>query len=206
MAIKDIIIGDDLDELSGGSDTELLTKEPPKAKRAAKENIAQASNGNEYDEITYLPQDGDPLRIEWNGVKFSAMVPVRVSRKQTVLVPIVQYKFLPDGTRVSQAIETRIPMVEMARSNKFFMVNGERPAEVVSARMRVPTDPDQYRGYAIAWIAGSTSASTMDARWKAEAILRERCGCTDTDMVYLMPFFEARVTECSGAEDAGRVT
>lgn len=154
----------------------------------------------DYDEITYYPGDGDPHRTMWNGLEFKAHIPTRVSPKHTVLAPMPTTVTMPDGTEQTRHVEKRIPMVELARKNPSFMVNGERPAERKSATIRVPESPDEYRGYAIRWIAASSEASAMDARWAAEEGLRIRCGCNDQDIAYLRPFFEAKYDEAGGAK------
>jgi len=152
----------------------------------------QAKAAETVDEITYHPGEGDPARTKWNGLEFKAYVPVKVSAKHTVAVPIREEIKQPDGSIITRAVERRIPMLELARQNHKFSVNGEAPFMHKMGAARVPTTPDEYRGYAISWIAASTAASAMDARWEAEETLREKCGVEDTDIAYLRPFFEAR--------------
>jgi hypothetical protein len=103
---------------------------------------------------------------------------------------------MPDGTIQTRHVEKKISMVELARGNPSFMVNGEKPAERQSGRIRTPETPDEYRGYAMRWIAGSTEASAMDARWTSEETLRNRCGVNDQDISYIRPFFEAKHDDC----------
>jgi hypothetical protein len=147
-----------------------------------------------YDEITYFPSEGDPPRTTWNGLTFLAHIPTKVSKTHTILVPMPQTTQMPDGTLQTRHIEKRVSMVEIARNNPHFMVNGERAAMPEKAKLRVPESPDEYRGYAMRWIAGSTDASSMDVRWTAEQALRDRCGVNDGDIAYLRPFFEAKVS------------
>lgn len=173
---------------------------PPPAEDAAPAVSALEEAGAfPVDEITYIPEDGDPVRTKWNGIEFKAYVPVKVSRRHTVQVLLRITQDMPDGTVVTKAVEKRIPMVELARNNARFSVNGKAPAKKAEAKARVPASPDEYRGYAINWIAQSTGASAMDARWENEQLLREKCGCDDADIAYLRPFFEARHEECSAA-------
>ena len=179
---------------------------------AAKDNSATAekSKSNEpklaavavddtVDEIIYHPNDGDPVRVKWNGLEFKAYVPTKVSRKHCVLALVKQEQTMPDGSTVTRATEKRIPMVDLARRNPSFSVNGETPFARKEGKSRVPTTSDEYRGYAIGWIAASSAASAMDARWDAEATLREKCGVDDGDVAYLRPFFEARHEEVKAA-------
>jgi hypothetical protein len=161
----------------------------------AKEAIPSA----EVDEITYIPSEGAPSRTEWNGIKFIAGVPVKVSRKHTVLVPLPVETTAADGTIQTRHLEKRLPMVELAKNNPDFSVNGEPPAARKDGVVRLPSNPDEYRGYAINWIARSTAAGAMRQRWEAEAPLRDKCGCDDNDIAYLMPFYEARIEQTSEA-------
>jgi hypothetical protein len=149
----------------------------------------------EFDEITYIPGEGDPVRTTWNGVKFAAHVPTRVSRKQTIVCLMPTFANMPDGTVQSRHVERRISMVELAKTNPSFMVNGKITEKAAAPSARVPQSPDEYRGYALRWIAASNESSAMDVRWKAEEQLRDRCGVNDQDIAYIMPFFEARHDE-----------
>lgn len=168
------------------------------AKRRAPAKAEEA-----FDEITYIPQNGDPVRTTWNGIHFPAHIPVKVPRTVTIAVPMpIQTKgadgelingiVQPDGSIQTRHVERKVPLVELAKGNPLFSVNGAAPAEAKKGQARVPDTPDQYRGYAIRWIAASTNAKDMDARWNAEVDLREKCGCNDEDIGYLRPFFEAR--------------
>jgi hypothetical protein len=172
------------------------TKPKPEAEPAP---IAKAKpDAGETDEITYLPEDGDPIRTRWNGIEFKAHVPVKVSRKHTVLVPDRVEREMPDGTIQSRSVEKRIPMVELAKGNCRFMVNGVPPMERDSGAVHTPTTADEYRGYALRWIAASTEPKAMDARWTSEEALRDKCDVGDDEIAYLRPFFEARIEALGG--------
>jgi hypothetical protein len=108
---------------------------------------------------------------------------------------------LADGTVQSRNVETKVSLVELARGNPAFSVDGAR-AERKVATASVPTSNDDYRGYCIAWIADSTDAAVMDKRWEAEAELREQCGVEEKDLAYLRPFFEAQRGRCRNAAEA----
>ena len=82
-------------------------------------------------------------------------------------------------------------MVEALRGNPFFSVDGVQ-APRKHGTQRLPTDADQYRGYAIAWICASNTSKQLEQRWQGEEALREKCGLEDRDVSYLMPFLEAR--------------
>lgn len=156
------------------------------------EPIETAEVERDYDEITYCPGDGDPARTTWNGLEFKSHIPTRVSKKHTILVPMPTEITAADGSVLTRHVEKRVPMAHFAKGNPHFMVNGDAPAARVNARARTPETPDEYRGYAMRWIAGSTEASAMDVRWSQESVLRNLCGVNDQDIAYLRPFFEAR--------------
>jgi hypothetical protein len=164
-----------------------------KAPAAAAEKPRESEVARDYDEITYFPGEGDPARTDWNGLKFVAHIPTKVSKKHTVLVPMPTTVTMPDGTIQTRHVEKRVPMVELAKDNPYFMVNGKQADKPLPAKIRLPDGPDEYRGYALRWIAGSTESSAMQVRWDAEAALRERCGVNDSDIAYIMPFFEAKL-------------
>ena len=141
--------------------------------------------------VTYIPGDGDPVRTVWNGVEFRANVPVDIPLTKTVLAPMRKEHYLADGTLQSRGVETKVSMVDLARGNPSFSVDGVQAARK-SGAARLPTDNDQYRGYALRWVRETTTVQALDQRWDGEAALREKCGCDDKDMAYLMPFIEAR--------------
>lgn len=149
-------------------------------------------------EVTYVPGDGDPIRVKWAGLEFKAHIPTIVPLDHTISVPIRKSTELPDGTMQSKNVETRVSLVHLARGNPSFTVDGVRADRKVGTE-RVPTNSDEYRGYAIAWIAASSNATQMDTRWDAEADLRELCGVDEKDISYLRPFFEARHMQTKAA-------
>ena len=150
-------------------------------------------------EVTYIPGDGDPHRVTWGGLEFKAYVPTKVGVTHAISVPLRKEHVLADGTVQSRNVETRVSLVELARGNPSFAVDGVRTERKVGTA-RVPSSNDEYRGYAIAWIAASTAAQPMDTRWDAEADLRGNCGVDDKDIAYLRPFFEARRDQVKAAE------
>lgn len=167
-----------------------MSKAPAAATAKSREDTPVAER--DYDEITYIPGEGDPARTEWNGLKFIAHIPTKVSKKHCVLVPMPTTVTMPDGTVQTRHVEKRIPMAEIAKGNPTMMVNGQVADKPAAAKARLPEDPDQYRGYALRWIAASTEASAMQVRWDAEQALRDRCGVNDSDIAYIVPFFEAK--------------
>jgi len=172
-------------------DATSVSDREPDDTSAAKPVTKKPARDKPSAEITYLPGDGDPHRVTWGGLEFKAYVPTNVALTHAISVPLRKEHALADGTVQSRNIETRVSLVELARGNPSFSVDGVQAARKV-ATARVPTSNDEYRGYAIAWIANSTDAAVMDTRWDTEAALRGQCGVDEKDIAYLRPFFEAR--------------
>ena len=160
---------------------------------------AVVNDDKDYSEITYIPGPQDLPRVKWHNIEFKAHVPVKVRNTDGYLVPLRQEALTADGDVRAKSPERKVTYVELARGNPSFSVNGEAPFSRTEGKSRTPDSPDAYRGYAINWIARSNDAATMDARWQAEADLRERCGCDDNDLMYLRPFFEAQHDRVSAA-------
>lgn len=158
-----------------------MAKDDDKAKAADKATV----------EIIYMPEEGDPLRVKWGGLEFVAHKATVVSTAHAIPQLLRKDILMPDGSVQSRSFESRMTLVELARKNPSFAVDGERATRKLGTA-KAPSDPDGYRGYAIYWIAASTDGKAMDARWAAEEPLREKCGCADKDIAYLRPFFEAR--------------
>lgn len=146
----------------------------------------------DYAELTYVPLNrDDPHTVEWHGIKFLAFVPVKVSLKHTYLVPTRRENTLLDGTVVTKHVEAPISLVELARGNPSFLVDGVQ-CEKKEGRARTPETAPEYRGYCIRWIAESLEPRDMDARWDAESQLRQKCQVEAADIAYLRPFFDAQ--------------
>ena len=146
--------------------------------------------------IVYRPQDpSDPVEMLFGGVKFKANEPVEVPYSKTILQLLREERETPEGIR-TRAVERAVPLPDVVRGNPWFEVDGVK-AERKKATARVPDSADEYRGYAISWIATSMSADSMDKRWVAEEGLRQRCGVSSTEISYIRPFFDARHMECS---------
>jgi hypothetical protein len=142
-------------------------------------------------QVTYIPGDGDPNRVMWNGIEFRANVPVTVLHSRTADVLERKETIGPEGDIRSKGVEVKRSMVELARGNPHFMVDGVK-IERKEGNQRLPTDADQYRGYALGWIRESNTFKQLEQRWDGEASLRERCGIEPKDEAYLHPFLNAR--------------
>jgi hypothetical protein len=149
--------------------------------------------GKDHAEITYIPGDHDPQRTNFCGIEFIAYRPVNVPLAKTVPILERHDHYNDDGNKRSHGVEKQTPVVELARNNPWFAVDGVQAARSNStARTKIPADSDQYRGYALAWIAASRTLGELDERWKAEELLRDKCGLQKSDVDYITPFLEAR--------------
>ena len=120
--------------------------------------------------ITYTPiHPGDPADTLWNRHRFRANVPVRV-------------KDVPQGL-------TAVQMVEAAKGNPWFKVEGEEQATTTPI---TPETPEQYRSFAIGWIRTATNSREMAARWKAEDGLRIDCGVSDQELIDIQAVYKNR--------------
>jgi hypothetical protein len=120
--------------------------------------------------ITYIPiHPGDPADTLWNRHRFRANVPVQV---QSVV----------GGLTAEQ-------MVEAARGNPWFAVEGEEQAKTTPT---VPETPEQYRMHAVAWIRTAVESKEMARRWRSEDDLRVQCGCGDDDVEYIQTIYKSR--------------
>jgi hypothetical protein len=158
--------------------------------------------------VIYRPDQHDPPEILMFATEtvppmaFRANEPVEVPYSRTIPQLLVEKFETAEGIR-SRSIERNVPVVEVIRGNPSFEIDGVRPERQRPAQ-RMPTDADQYRGYAISWISVSMSADSMDKRWIGEEGLRQRCGCSPSDIAYLRPFFDARRVECAELDQQRR--
>jgi hypothetical protein len=144
----------------------------------------------EFAEITYIDEDGPSKTTCW-GIDFKLNVPVQVPLSKTVESLMRKETPGPEGEIRSRGVAGRISVIDLARGNPGFMVDGVR-AERRFGSQRLPTDADQYRGYALGWIRESNTLRQLEQRWAGEENLREKCGCEQKDENYLRPFLDAR--------------
>lgn len=142
-------------------------------------------------EVTYIPGEGDPIKTVWNGIEFRANVPVTVPLSTTVESLLRKETAGPEGEIRSRAVPGRISMVELARGNSSFSVDGVR-SERQFGTQSLPFDADQYRGHALRWMTESNTLRQLNQRWEGEAALREKCGVEAKDENYLRPFLDMR--------------
>lgn len=162
---------------------ERVENDAPAPARAASKDSSQ---------VTYIPRDGDPIRTVWNGVEFRANIPVVIPHSKMVNTLVVQETKGPEGDIRTKGVETKTSMVEMAKTNPFFEVDGVQHVEHKNGVARLPIDSDQYRGYALVWIRATNTLKQLKERWDGEEPLREKCGLEVGDINYLRPFLDAR--------------
>lgn len=128
--------------------------------------------------ITYIPiHPGDPADTLWNRHRFRANVPV---------VP----KDVKGGL-------SALEMVEAAKGNPWFAVQGEEQAQTTPT---VPETPEQYRMHAVGWIRTATSSRDMMAKWRSEEALRTECGVADDDVEYIQSIYKPRLAVLKDSE------
>ncbi len=166
------------------------------AKEKSDEKVEKSATA----EITYIPQDGDKPITKVGGVTFHANVPVQVGPA----VKVMQLHVVPhtvgdrSGTRT---IEVGVPLAEVLRGNPSFKIDGIQ-AERKRGTDRLPQSPEEYRGYATAWIAASTDLASVHTRWKVEEGLRQACGVDQNDVAYLKPFLDYKLALLGGSSAA----
>jgi hypothetical protein len=151
--------------------------------------------------VTYVPPDDGqhhPSSLTWNGVTFQANMPVDldpvkhaydIDEAERSVDPVTQRLLLKTVTR-------RVTMAEVAKTNPFFVVEGEPQAVARKpGRPARPKTSEDYRAHALAWIASIDDPDELAERWNTEETLRERCGVGEDDVSYLRPLFEARHLE-----------
>lgn len=150
--------------------------------------------------VTYVPpnEPGYPASTPWNDITFHANMPVDLdlaNKKHGYMVPIVEQWIDPvTQQKRTKAVEKWVSMIEIAKTNPAFQVEGEAPPATRRSpgRPRKPVDADEYRGYAMAWIAAADNHDELAERWNDEEALRGRCQVGDEDIAYLRPFFDAK--------------
>lgn len=168
------------------------TEQSPAPEEAATEGRrGRKSAMKESAEVTYIPGDGDPIKTKVHGVEFRGNVPVSIRFDKMVETLTRKETKGPEGETRSRGVESKISLVELLRGNRCFSVDGVQP-EYKEGSQRLPTDADQYRGYAMGWIRESNTLRQLDQRWEGEERLREKCGLEAKDENYLRPFLEAR--------------
>lgn len=128
-----------------------------------------------FHKVRYVPHDGDPVKVMWNGIAFRANVDVEV----------------PITTVIHQEKDRApIPLVELARTNGHFSVDGEPPPKKSN---KPPQTSDEYRRWAINWIALADDFDHLAMRWDEEERLRHMCGIGQDDMDMLLSVYSPKL-------------
>ena len=165
------------------------------------------------DKITYIPGPQDPVETTVGGdgtldadgnptgIRFKANIPQQIARNVTSMVLIRDERENADGMIVSRSVERRVPLVDLLRDNPCFSINDEPPRVREVGGNRLPTDPDQYRGYAYDWIGRESNERNLRLRWQGEEAIRNRLGVTVEDMRQLIPFYQGKLLSLGGAKE-----
>lgn len=156
--------------------------------------------------VTYIPRDPtDPHMNIWNGIKFPANIPVELdpnNRAHGYPVPLPKTIVDPvTGREMKEFKETWVSMIELAKTNATFQVEGEVPAARKPGRPRTPRTSEDYRAHAQVWITSSEDPDEMVERWGDEEPLREKCGVGDDDVSYLRPLFDSKLRQLGGGPE-----
>jgi hypothetical protein len=146
--------------------------------------------------LTYIPSEGDLPYVDWAGLRFHAHIPLKVPLTQGIHVPI--RKEIVDektGQVFSQMIDMKLSIVELAKGNCRFAVDGVMPKNDLFS-VKMPTDSDEYRGFALKWIAQSVTpeqVQQIELRWQAEEGLRDTCNVEIKDLAYLQAVVDGKL-------------
>jgi hypothetical protein len=143
--------------------------------------------------ITYRPRPGNPAETIWAGYRFLANVATEIPNNAGYPVTESVRQNLADGTYVLVTRERFVTLLEKARDNPEFQVEGEPRAEVQQVHPEQMTTPAQYRAYAEQWFMGEDDLAQFQERWDDEEALREQCGVTRDDLRALEPVFKLRI-------------
>jgi hypothetical protein len=165
---------------------------------------AQAGAPKRVFKVTYRPGPQDMAKTVWNGITFLANQPVPLSldnKKHFIENDIPKQHVHEDGSYTTRTQKTLISMIELAKANPFFEVEGFPRFVKPMAPERRPQSPAEYRSWAQAWFADAggddsdiQTPKEMLERWDDEEALRERIGVGDEDVIFLKPFFDMKVS------------
>jgi hypothetical protein len=128
--------------------------------------------------VTYTPiHPGDPADTLWNRHRFRANIPTAVQDVKGGL--------------------TAVEMIELAKGNPHFIVDGFEQAEGTPA---TPETPEQYKLYAVGWIRTANISREMSSRWRSEDDLRVQCGVGDDDLEYIQTIYKSRLSVLKESE------
>lgn len=141
--------------------------DPPRPAQA--QTIAPAkpeTAPDEGEDLTYLPQAGDPASVKWRGVEFKANVPRRI---------------------------TDLDHIEAARTNRFFRVGKGDPKYEGRNPNDPPATPMQYRAHVVAWIKTCETVEDVVKHWSDDRVLRQTCEVGSDDIQWLGSLVEPQL-------------
>jgi hypothetical protein len=144
-------------------------------------------------QVVYRPRsypDGtsDPAVCLAYGRKFQANIPVELTDRDTVLQLLVEPNPLVIGK--THGVERYVPISQAMVGNPSFEIIGTPRGK--PGRKAAPKTADEYRAYALAWLAITEDADDLTERWNDEAKLRETCGVSESDLDLIEPQFTAK--------------
>ena len=121
-----------------------------KAAQAAAKSIESAPPKRSGVRVTYRPPNvTDPNEMIWNKIKFQANVPVELDPKNKAHgyeVPLPREYVGPDGEVRTKHKETWVSMIELAKSNHSFEVEGFPRAKYRKPKGVVPPAGHEWAG------------------------------------------------------------
>lgn len=158
--------------------------------RATKVMTEEAPAEPVTETITYTPGPMDPVTVKWGGHVFQANVPKEITGHA-------------EGTSREQLNHS---LIESARTNRHFMVGGERKKRDAIAE---PQTPEEYRAYCIAWLKeigrdGNPVIQTTEqliSRFARDRDLQKACEVGHDDYTYIATLFMPKLHELQRAEE-----
>lgn len=153
---------------------------PPKSVQQSAVSMPEAGKSvpnaasPDAEDVTYVPDPGDPASVKWAGRTFHANMPLQISNEKHLA---------------------------KARENKWFHVGSGAPKVRVENRPE-PKNQDQYRAHVAAWLPIVKSVEELDRKWESEEGLRIACGIGTEDLELLNPLVSTRRYELRGQDTA----
>jgi len=152
--------------------------------------------------VTYRPGIHDPSTVVWNEIEFQANIPVELTDENTITIDMPVQHVTDDGLIRTITRRQKIPMVDAAKGNPFFRVEGE--AAPKAPVMKSPINAEQYKLWATKWINEADDYDLLMERWENETKLRERCkavGAVEGELNALFTQRAAVLKRAAGVEE-----
>lgn len=172
---------------------------------AVKDKPQQAAAPKRVFKVTYRPGPQDMAKTVWNGVTFLAnqTVPLSLDNKRHFVEnDIPKQHVAEDGSYTTRTHKSLVSMIELAKLNPHFEVEGFPRFIPPIAEGHKPKTSEEYRSWAQAWFAAAGTDMSeehgpreMLTRWQDEGPLRERIGVGEDDVSFLKQFFDMKVEQ-----------